>query len=227
MSLISPDTDRRKISILLAEDHHIVRNGIRSLFEKQPAVNVIGEAVNGEEVVAMLNSGLRPHILITDINMPGMGGIELIEKIKAAWPATRIIVLSMLDNDRFVVKAFNAGASAYLLKNVLPEELMFAVNMVQAGQQYVCAELAMKFVWRVANAPELPQPEEELDIELSDRDKEVLQLIAEGYTNQEIGDKLFTGKRTVEGYRQSLMNKTGARNTAALIRFALIHGFIR
>ncbi|MDT3405553.1 response regulator transcription factor [Mucilaginibacter terrae] len=227
MNAIIQKPDFRKVNILLAEDHHIVRNGIRSLLEKQSFIHIVGEAENGAEALQLINDGLRPDILITDINMPGMGGVELIENLKVAWPKTRVVVLSMLDNDKFITRAFNAGASAYLLKNVSPEELMFAIKLVQAGQEYICAELGMKLVKRLGTAPELLQPDEELDLDLSERDIEVLQLIAEGYTNQQIGDKLFTGKRTVEGYRQNLMNKTGSRNTAALIRFALLHGIIR
>lgn len=159
--------------------------------------------------------------------MPGMSGIEMIEQLKETVPHIRIIVLSMLDNEKFIIKAFRAGASAYLLKNAAGEELVFAVHHVYGGGEYVCAEVSMRLLRRLVKIPDLMSDDLPSDLQLSERDLEVLHLIAEGHTNQEMADKLFTSKRTVEGYRQQLMNKTGTRNTAALINFAFTHNLIK
>ena len=217
---------RSSIKIILAEDHHVVRNGIRSLLERQPDFSLVAEAGNGNEVLQSLSDGLPADIILTDINMPDMDGIEMIEAVRAAGHKPRIIVLSMLDNEKFVVKAFNAGANGYLLKNVTPVELIFAIRHVVSGGEYVCAEVAMRLLKRVAKVPQLPPTADLPELNLSERDTEVLELIAEGYTNQEIADRLFSSKRTIEGYRHSLMNRTGSRNTAALIKFALRNSII-
>lgn len=215
------------IRVILAEDHQVVRNGVRALLEKQPDVRIVGEVGSGDEVLSLLRKGMIADIVLSDIHMPGMNGIELIEQLKVIAPAIKIVVLSMLDNEKFIVKAFRAGASAYLLKNAAGEELVFAIRHVYAGGEYICSEVAMKLLRRLVKAPDLIVEELPADLQLTERDIEVLRLIAEGHTNQEIADKLFTSKRTVEGYRQQLMNKTGTRNTAALVGFAFTHSLIR
>ena len=214
------------IKIILAEDHVIVRNGIKLLLEAQSGVEVIGEAANGHEVIALLNSGLRPHIILTDINMPEMDGITLIKEIKTGWPGLKTIVLSMLDNEKYVSQAFLEGSHGYLMKNVNQDEMLFALKTVHSGTKYLCAELSEKHIDRLVE--NLVSHSEQLShhIELSMREIEVLHLIAEGFTNQEIGDKLFLSKRTVEGHRQSLIDKTLSKNTAALIRFAVSNGYL-
>lgn len=212
--------------IILAEDHLVVRDGLRNVLEKDPGIRIVGEAANGNEVLEMVLTDTPADLVVTDLNMPGMNGIELIDRLKEQAPQIKLVVLSMLDNEKFVIQAFKAGAVAYLLKSVSSDELLFAIRHVMSGGEYVCSEIAMRCMKRLVKAPELPQPVEKADLHLSDKDTEVLSLIAEGYTNQEIADKLFTSKRTVEGYRQQLMNKTGSRNTAALIRFAAFHGLI-
>lgn len=215
------------IRVILAEDHQVVRNGIRALLEKQADIRIAGEAGSGEEVLSLLRNGLAADIVLSDIHMPGMNGLELIEQLKNTAPSIRIAVLSMLDNEKFIVKAFRAGASAYLLKNAAGEELVFAIRHVSAGGEYVCSEVGMKLLRRLVKTPDLVVDELPEDLQLSERDIEVLRLIADGHTNQEMADKLFISKRTVEGYRQQLMNKTGTRNTAALVGFAFTHNLIR
>lgn len=214
------------ITILLAEDHEVVRNGIRSLLEKEAGLKVIAEAANGLDVLRSLEQGIKPDILLTDINMPGMSGIELLENLSKKEVDIKVIILSMLDNERSVIKAFKAGASGYLLKSVSALELVFALKHVAAGGEYACAEIAMRVMKRLVRVPEISAPANVAIPELAARDLEVLELVAEGYTNQEIADKLFTSKRTVEGYRQHLMNTTGSRNTAALIKFAILNGLL-
>jgi DNA-binding NarL/FixJ family response regulator len=214
------------IQIILAEDHNIVRNGIRSLLEKEKDFEVTGEAVNGREVLELLEKGTVADIILADMNMPELSGIELISKLKSQETSCKIIVLSALDHEKYVVQAFHTGTSGYLLKSVSPDELIFAIRHVYAGSQYICSELTSRFLNRLLSVPDAALTELSEGMEFSSREVEVLGLVAEGYTNQEIADKIFTSKRTVEGHRQALIDKTGARNTAALVRFALVNGII-
>jgi DNA-binding NarL/FixJ family response regulator len=216
------------LRILLADDHNIVRNGIKSLLEKEPDMEIVGEATDGQQALDMLGSANQlPDIVLTDVNMPVMNGMELTAQINALYPKVKIIVLSMLDHERYVVQAFKAGATGYVLKNVSADELTFSIRHIcNYNERFICMELAMRLVDKIINTEEAPQAEQQINLDLSKREAEVLTLIAEGFTNQEIAEKLFTSKRTVEGHRQNLLEKTGARNTAALIRFAILNNII-
>lgn len=214
------------IDIILVEDHKIVRNGVKSLLEKEPKFKIVGEAVSGNDVLNILNSGIKADIILADINMPGLSGLELIAELKKAGHNAKIVMLTMLDHERYVAKAFKAGASGYLLKNTSPDELIFAIKHIYADGNYLFSELAMRLLDRLSHGRDIMILDNRSDVDFSKRETEVLTLIAEGFTNQEIADKLFTSKRTIEGHRQSMIDKTGTRNTAALIRFALLNGVI-
>jgi DNA-binding NarL/FixJ family response regulator len=216
------------IKILLADDHNIVRNGIKSLLEKEPDMEILGEATDGQQIIDKLQSSTQhPDILLTDVNMPVMNGMELTAKVNELFPQIKVIVLSMLDNERYVVQAFKAGASGYVLKSVSADELIFSIRHIcNYNDRYICAELSLRLLDKLIHTPEVSVPAGLENLELSKRETEVLSLIAEGYTNQEIAEKLFTSKRTVEGHRQNLIDKTGTRNTAALIRFAIVNNII-
>jgi DNA-binding NarL/FixJ family response regulator len=214
------------IDIILVEDHKIVRNGVKSLLEKEPKFKIVGEAVSGADVLAILESGIKADIILADINMPGLSGLELIAELKKAGHNAKIVMLTMLDHERYVAKAFKAGASGYLLKNTSPDELIFAIKHIYADGNYLFSELAMRLLDRLSHGRDIMILDNRSDVDFSKRETEVLTLIAEGFTNQEIADKLFTSKRTIEGHRQSMIDKTGTRNTAALIRFALLNGII-
>lgn len=215
------------IRVLLTEDHTVVRNGIKSLLEKENGIEVAAEATNGKQALEVLEKGLHVDIILADINMPEMNGLELTTAVMQKFPKVKVIILSMLDHEKYIVEGFKAGASGYILKNVTSDELVFALKHVcKNNERYVCSELALRFLDKLIHKPEAAIPEEMAEIDLSKREVEVLTLIAEGYTNLEIADKLFTSKRTVEGHRQNLIDKTGSRNTAALIRYAIITGLI-
>jgi DNA-binding NarL/FixJ family response regulator len=213
-------------NIILAEDHNIVRNGIKSLLEKESSFKITGEADNGQGVLDLLDKGTPADIVLADMNMAGMGGLELAERLHNQYPNCKIIILSALDNEKYVIKAFQAGVNGYLFKSAGSDELIFGIKHVRAGQLYVCSELTARFVNRLLAIPDHITAENIRDMEFSDREIEILCFISEGYTNQEIADKIFTSKRTVEGLRQALIDKTGSRNTAALVRFALTNGLI-
>jgi len=213
------------LKIILAEDHNIVRNGIKVLLGAEEDFNVVGEAIDGKEVIEIIKKVDDIDVVITDINMPQMDGIELLKELRLLSPETRVIILSMLDSEKYIAQAFVEGASAYLLKNISSDELVFAIKHVSAGNRYLCSELSINLLERMINSSSLT-PLIDSTIEFSSREIEVLNLIAEGLTNLEMSEKLFLSKRTIEGHRQSLIEKTGSRNTAALIRFAVLNGFV-
>ncbi|HEX8609091.1 MAG TPA: response regulator transcription factor, partial [Pedobacter sp.] len=188
---------------------------------------ISGEAANGQMAVELLTSGIPVDIILADINMPVMAGIPLTEWVKKNHPGVKVIILSALENDQYVFKAIKAGASGYLLKNVSADELVFAIRHTFEFGLYICAELSGKFLTRLIMMPEPVSTQNRLDIDFSNREVELLTLIGDGYTNQEIAAKLFTSVRTIENQRQQLLNKTSSRNTVVLIRFAMLHGIIK
>lgn len=218
------------INILLADDHHLVRDGIKSLLLKYNEFNVVGEGSDGLEILQILESGDQQiDLVLADINMPNMSGLELSEKIVAQYPKTKVIILSMLDHEKYVSQALQIGAKGYLLKSVNEDELIFAIKQVMYNSFYICSELTYQLFNKsliggksgvksvVGNGKK---------VDFSSREIEILELIAEGYTNVEIADKLFTSKRTVEGHRLQMITKTGVRNTAALVKFCLTNGIL-
>lgn len=215
------------LKIILAEDHNIVRNGIRALLESEGGIKVVGEATNGQKVLNIIAKEDHIDLVLADINMPVMDGIELIKNLKANYPKIRLVILSMLDNEKYVAQAFSEGACGYLLKSVSADELIFAIKHVSGGGRYLCSELSIKMLERLIHSPLSNQTVFEDAIDFSSREIEVLNLIAEGLTNHEMSEKLFLSKRTIEGHRQSLIEKTGSRNTAALIRYAVLNGLVQ
>ncbi len=214
------------IRIILVEDHTIVRDGLKVILQTTPEFVIAAEAANGQEALNLLNTGTKADVILTDLNMPVMGGLDLAGVVSERYPNIRLIVLSAFDNEKFLLQAFKAGAKGYLLKNVQPRELKFAITHVHEGAEYICSELTSRFMHRMLSLPDLRNEVPIGDVKFSDRDIDVLNYLADGLTNQEIADKLFTSKRTVEGYRESMIKRTGVRNTVALIRYAIIHGII-
>ena len=214
------------ISVLLAEDHNIVRSGIKSLLDNETNIQVIGEASNGKEAIRILENGGEANIIVTDLNMPGMTGNELITYLNENFDSLKIVVLSMSEQEKDVSDAFQAGADGYLLKNVSKEELIFAIQHVMAGGQYICAELSIRMLAKLSSYENTYSDDGGFQ-DLTKRELEVLQLIAEGLTNNEIAEKLFTSRRTIEGHRQSLIEKTGVSNSAALIMHAFRSGILK
>ncbi|WP_113662439.1 response regulator transcription factor [Pedobacter nanyangensis] len=214
------------INILLAEDHNIVRNGIKMLLESDPEIQVLGEAVNGFEVLRQMADKTIDMILV-DINMPEMDGMQLLRELKEKYSGVKVVMLSMHDHEKYVMEAFKNGSDGYLLKNIGADELLFAVKFVQQGRKYLCAELTMAMMDNLLQSKQylVSMPDNEVDFSL--RELEILQLIAEGLTNLEMSEKLFLSKRTIEGHRQSLLDKTGSKNSAALIRYGVLHGLIQ
>ncbi|ETZ23028.1 hypothetical protein N824_20545 [Pedobacter sp. V48] len=216
----------KMLKVILAEDHNIVRNGIRMLLDNEPDFEVIAEATNGEEVLELLDNNTEAELILADINMPVMDGMTMLKAIKLVYPEVKVVFLSMLDNEKYVTQAFREGAWGYVFKNVSSDELIFSLRQVNRGSRYLCTELALNLLDRSMQENTIFTAPMESKIDFSEREVEVLQLIAEGLTNVEIAEKIFISKRTVEGHRQSLLEKTGSKNTATLIRFAVLNGFI-
>jgi DNA-binding NarL/FixJ family response regulator len=215
------------IHIILAEDHVVVRAGIKAMLERERGFIVSGEASNGREVISLLENGTPADIILTDLNMPELSGMQITEWITEHRSYIKVLFLSALDDEQAVVGAIKSGAKGYLLKKITPAELVFAVRHVMDCGQYICAELSAKFfMHHVVNAQDPVPAANSLNLEFSHREVELLQLIADGFTNLEIADKLFTSVRTIENQRQQLINKTASRNTVVMIRFAMLNGII-
>lgn len=217
-----------EIKILLAEDHLVVRNGIKLLLNSQINFNVVADVSNGMDALQTLSSDVEVDIVITDLGMINLDGLQLIQEVSAKHPHIKVIVLTMLDCEQHMFKAFEYGAKGYLVKNVGSDELIFCINHVAQGGKYLCEELAMGFI--NSGIEKNRSKEFEFDpetLDLTSRELEVLELLGEGLTNLEISKKLFLSKRTVEGHRQNLIDKTKSKNTPALIKYAVLNGLIQ
>ncbi|SFG82107.1 response regulator transcription factor [Pedobacter insulae] len=214
------------LQVLLAEDHNIVRNGIKLLLEQDAEIKIAGELENGKEVLDFIANENAVDIVLADINMPEMDGITLIKELKQAHPQIDVVILSMHDNEKYIAQAFLAGAKGYLLKNVNADELLFALKHISMGAKYICSELSLMMLDKVIISNQSINISQN-NIDFSLREIEILNLLGEGLTNSEMAEKLFISKRTIEGHRQSLIEKTGVKNSAALIRFAVLNGIIQ
>jgi len=212
------------IKVLLVDDHAIVRNGIIALLEEFPEIEIVGQVSNGSEAIDYLKSNEEPKIIITDLKMPVMGGLDLIRNVKASFQHINVIVLSGIDELKEILMCFELGASAYLAKNVSVYEIVFAINQAAIGYQHLSTGIGLKLLSE--NSSNKNFSTELSNLNISKREVEILYFIADGYTNSEIAEKLFTSKRTIEGYRQNLLDKTGKKNTAALINYVVRSGII-
>ena len=213
------------IKVIITDDHVVLRQGLRLLMEQSEDFVVLGEAGNGRELLHMLSHS-PADVVLMDINMPEMDGYEATEQIRINYPETKVIALSMLNNMVYVQKMLSCGAAGFLLKTTGKEELFAAIKLVAGGNSYISSELSMKMLNKAANPEAQHGPALVEQIGLSKRELEVLLLIAEGFTNAEIADKLFTSKRTIETHRQNILEKTQAKNTANLIKYAFEHKII-
>ena len=207
------------IRVLIAEDHLMVRAGIRALLEKAGDIHVMGEASNGQEAIEMTET-LKPDVLIMDIMMPRMNGIQAAENLRDMKLPTRILLLSMYSDEGFVHQSLQHGVKGYVLKSSVSDELLWAVRAVANGKTYLSSPIS-EIVVESAIHPHSAQQDSDPLSSLSPREKEILQLIAEEYTSAEIGKMLFISEKTVEKHRTKLMEKLNVRNLAGLVRLAV------
>ncbi len=213
------------VSILLADDHRVVRRGLRMLLEAQPDFVVQGEADNGLEAI-QLAERFKPNVFIVDLMMPGVNGLEVARQIKERSPQTHVIILSMHANEAYVLEAMRNGAAAYVLKESTAEELLHAIHEVLAGRRYLSSpfsERAIEAYMRRTQDGDAPLDAYET---LTTREREVLHLAAEGHSNNEIAKRLFISPRTAEAHRSNLMHKLGLHSQAELIHYALQRGIM-
>jgi two-component system response regulator NreC len=208
------------IKVVLVDDHAVVRSGLRLLLEKQEDIEVVGEAGNAKDAVFRARA-LKPDVILLDVVMPGESGIEALPKLLKESPDTNVLVLSMQDDPSYVREAFAAGASGYVLKEAADEEVVSAVREIADGGRYVHPALGARMV--AAEAQERAAAEAD---PLSDREREVLRLLALGHTNQEIAERLYISVRTAESHRAHIMQKLRLSTRAELVRYALSQGLL-
>jgi DNA-binding NarL/FixJ family response regulator len=211
------------IRVVIADDHHLVRQGIRALLERAGDVAVLGEAADGAEALALVER-LRPDVLVIDIAMPHLNGLEAVARLRGGAAKTGALILSMYTDESLVRQALRNGAKGYLLKRAVAEELLLAVRAVARGDTYLSPEVAGPLLTPLVTGQEAAAPHP-LD-RLTSREREVLQLIAEGHTNAAIAAHLTLSEKTVEKHRGHLMAKLAVHDTAALVRFAIKHGLV-
>lgn len=207
------------IDIILADDHEIFRDGFAVMLKKIPEITLVGEASNGEELIRQVRA-LKPDVIVTDIRMPKMDGIEATRQLKKEFPHIGIIALSMFDEEDLIVDMLEAGARGYLLKNAHKEEIISAVKSVYKDEAYYCRETTHKLAQMIANSTFNPY-RKTVRPEFTEREIAIMKLICKEYSNKQIGDELFLSKRTVEGYRKKILEKISAKNSAGIVVYAI------
>lgn len=212
-----------KIKVFITDDHKIVQDGLTSILENLENTLVIGKANNGEECINQLREGRLPNVILMDIDMPKLNGIDTTKIVKSEFPSIKILGLSMHNEQGVIQSLIDAGADGYILKNSDREELKNGIETVMNGQRFFSTEVTMTLLGQAEEikSTDITSP---MLKELTEREIEILKLIAEGYSNKEIGDQLFISHRTVDTHRTNLMRKLDVHNIAGLIKFALKNG---
>jgi len=214
----------RKIRILLADDHIIVREGLRACLAEYPQIMIVGEASDGKEAVQKVEE-LKPDVVLMDLNMPVLSGLTATSLIKEKKKKTRVLVLTVYDEREYIVKILDAGGDGYLLKDTSPSELVRGIEAVHRGDAYFSPAVS-RIVLSEHKARSLPKGRRPSAI-LSRRELEVVTLIAEGFTNKEIANTLFISERTVTTHRERIMKKLDVHSAGEILRYALAHGIVQ
>ena len=209
------------LRVALCDDHAVVRSGLRRILAEEPDIDVVGEAGTAEQAVTLAGAE-RPDVLVLDVGLPDASGITAVGRVRQASPATKVLMLTVHDDVAYLRRAFEAGATGYLLKEAADVELVLAVREVAAGRQYVHPRLGAALLAADAPAPRPAGP----GGELSERELEVLRLIALGMTNQEVAAQIYVSVRTVETHRSHIQQKLDVRNRAELVRLAREWGLL-
>jgi len=233
----TPSSPPTTIRVLLADDHDILRQGLRLLLGMQAEIDVVGEARTGREAIEMVQE-LKPDVVVMDISMPDIDGLEACQHIRRLEPATQVLMLTMHESEEYFLKALRVGAAGYLVKKAAPTDLHMAISAVAHGGAFLYPGLAKALVRAYVAAPTTPNTAQsfqenaqreslarELRV-LTPRELEVLTMVAEGRTNQEIADQLVLSIKTVQAHRANVMEKLGLKDITHLVRFAIRHGLI-
>jgi DNA-binding NarL/FixJ family response regulator len=237
-AVISVHAPTSSIRVVLADDHDILRHCVSLLLRLQPEIQIVGEARTGQEVLTAVEQ-LRPHVVVMDISMPDMDGLEACRIIRAQYPETQVLILTMHEGEEYFLQALRVGASGYLVKKAAPAELQLAISTVAQGGAFLYPGLAKALIQAYLKQPqdgsgqvsnddlsrEQTNLKRELEV-LTPRELEILTLVAEGLTSQEIADRLVLSIKTVQAHRANVMEKLGLHDITQLVRFALRHKLI-
>ena len=212
------------VRVLLAEDHTIVRKGLRSLLDSEAGIEVIGEAEDGREAIEKVGQ-LHPDVVLMDITMPGLNGLEATRQIKKRFPEVKVVILTMHATEEYVFQILRAGASGYVVKQAAPTELLSAIHAACRGESFLSPAISRTVIEEYIRQAEAMAGEDSYD-QLTPREREVLQLIAEGHSNREVAELLHISVKTVETHRAHLMNKLDIHSTAELTQYAIRKGVI-
>ena len=212
------------ITVVLADDHAVLRAGLRALLESEPDIEVVGDAPDGESAVELVRS-LRPAVVVMDLSMPGMGGLAATREIVGSVPETRVLVLTMHDDEQYLYRVLEAGGQGYVVKSSADTDLLSAIRTVAHGGVFVYAPAAASILKGYVETAGMPDASKKAD--LSEREVEVLRLTAEGFTNQEIAEKLYLSRKTVDSYRGRIMSKLNLEHRSELVQYALRRGLLR
>ena len=217
----------KPIKVFLVDDHKLIRDGIKAHFEDDTRFDIVGEASNGKEALSALEK-IDADIVLMDINMDVMDGIECTEQISSRHPKIKVLALTMLEENQHIREMLKAGAVGYLLKNSNEQEIKYGIISVEKGQQYYSPKVTKNVMnsFASSSAQKKKKSRFEPSLPLTEREKEVLLLIIKEFSNQEIADKLYISKRTVDAHKRNLLEKTGAKNVAGLVIFALNNSMI-
>jgi two-component system response regulator NreC len=207
------------IDIIIADDHEFFRDGFATMLKRIPGLNLVGEAADGEELIK-LTRACKPEVVVTDIRMPKMDGIQATRIIKQEFPSVQVIALSMYDEEDLIVDMLEAGAKGYLLKNAHRDEIIAAVRSVHKDEPYYCRSTSYKLAQMIANSKFHPYKKRSKP-EFTVREIEIMKLICREYSNKQIGDLMCLSKRTVEGYREKILTKIDGKNTVGIVVYAL------
>jgi DNA-binding NarL/FixJ family response regulator len=210
-----------KIKVLLVDDHAIMRDGIRALLSLQDDIEIVGEASEGKEAIEKTRL-LYPDVVVMDIAMPGMDGLEATRRITKQYPKTKVLVLTQYDNKEYILSAVKAGSAGYVPKRALGSELVSAIRAVYRGDSYLYPSAAMALVEDYRQQSKSTDPYDQL----TPREREILKLIAEGHTSREVANLLFISLKTVMGHRTKIMEKLGLKNRTELIKYAMRKGLL-
>jgi len=210
------------IRVLLVDDHAVVRDGLRFLLEAGGNITVVGEAADGRQAVRQVQA-LLPDVVVMDIAMPELNGIEATEQIRQACPSTQVVILSMYATKEHILRALRAGANGYLLKESAGQEVVDAIRAVRAGRRYLSQSITETVIDDYVHERQAPPAQSPLE-RLSSREREILQLVVEGKSSTEIAEILYLSPKTVETYRSRLMRKLGLSDLPSLVKFAIQHG---
>lgn len=215
------------IRVFIVDDHPLMRDGLRTLLTADPQFAIVGEASNGQALLDQLPT-VATDVVLLDLNMPVLDGLATTQRLRAEYPHLRILLLSMMTHEHTIWEALAAGAHGYVLKNADKHEIATALYSVAAGKRFLCSEIGLGLLEKIILIePNKSAPSAAPGVPLTHREREILQLVAAGLTNQQIADQLFTSRRTVESHRQHLLEKTGVKNTPALVKYAVEQGLLQ